>query len=69
MAERVRSEVANVTGNVKYILKSVFLHQSVSPPSPPAPLPMSFKLGKCCQNVFSSLKVIYPNNMPRRKGR
>ena len=58
-AERVRSEVANVTGNVKYILKSVFWHQSVSPPAPPAPPPMSFKLDKCCQNVFSSLKVIY----------
>ena len=54
------SEVASVTGNVKYIRKSVFWHQSVSPPAPPAPPPMSFKLVKCCQNVYSSRRVIYP---------
>ena len=65
-AGRVCSKVANITGNVKYILKSVFWHQNVSPPAhaPSASLPMSFKLGRCCQNVYSSLKVIYPNNMP-----
>ena len=54
------SEVASVTGNVKYICKSVFWHQSVSPPALSAPSPMSFKLGKCCQNVDSSRRVIYP---------
>ena len=69
MAENVCSEVADVTGNVKYIGKSVFGHQNVSPPAPPVPPPMSFELGKCCRNVFSSLKVIYPNNMPCLKGR
>ena len=61
--------VADVTGNVKYIPKSVFWHQNVSPPAPPAPPPIRLKLGKCCENVYSSLKVIYPNNMPCFKGR